>query len=152
MCDAEQPPGSKNLHTGLVPLQQDRYSPHAKQPGRMGFKAGLRASVIAKPCRLLLSPNFIATDLVGSLQPSNRASRQACSPSTSMQRQSATFRVEVVVGSARLLIPCGQGDRTVAWLLQQVEKRVSSSHQVCAAVHALMGWMMAVMWLPEAAS
>ena len=78
--------------------------------------------------------------------------RQGCSPSTSMQRQSATFRVEVVVGSARLLIPCGQGERTVAWLLQQVEKRLSSSRQVCAAVHTLMGWLMAVMWLPEAAS
>ena len=65
-----------------------------------------------------------------------------------LQRPCATFRVEVVVGSTRLLVPCGQGDRTVAWLLQQVQNRWSSSHQVCGAEHILRSWLLAVKWMP----
>ena len=119
----------------------------------MGFQADLRAQVIVKPCRLLLQPKLQYNRLgLETAAKQTGQSGRAAAQATGMQRQSATFRVEVVVGSARLLVPCGQGERTVAWLLQQVDKRLSSAHQVCAAEHMLMGWMMAAMWLPEAAS
>ena len=137
----------------LVRQRCSRIATHKMQnsPGD-GLQAALRAQH-CKTLRVALQPKLQCNRL--GLE---AAAKQACesgraaAQATSMQRQSATIRVEVVVGSARLLVPCGQGERTVAWLLQQVEKRLSSSHQVCAAEHTLMGWAMAVMWLPEPAS
>ncbi|KAK9838098.1 hypothetical protein WJX81_001298 [Elliptochloris bilobata] len=46
------------------------------------------------------------------------------------QKATSTFRVEVIVDSSRLLIPCGQGERSVGWLLQQ-------EHQDDATIIAL---------------
>lgn len=42
----------------------------------------------------------------------------------------SSFRVEVSVRSARLLVPCGQGNCSVTWLLQQVQERLHSSRLV----------------------
>lgn len=137
------PQAAKACHACSFALQQDRklqaWLGDGFQPNVLA-----QASLGKRPCR--------AASAQTSVQQTHPASSNGpalpAAQATSMPRPSVTFRVEVVVGSARLLVPCEEGERTVAWLLQQVQNRLPSSHRVCAAEQVLMGWLMAAPWLP----